>query len=287
MLQPPAPRPPHRSWSSLALSSAVHAGLVVLAVLLSRQPAREDPKDPEDTSARERQVEMVYLPPPPEPPPPPPPEPEPEPTPTPPPRPVQPAPIPRPFNPPPERAQRDPEPNANAPPDAERIEGTGEPDEQAAESPAPAPEAVTMESEARRIFGRKRTPTPPGVGPRAVRPMEAYVPDDPTKCVPRPSEPRDPDAPIQFGVAEGRILRGDNGRPLAGAHLQMLGTPYTAFTDDQGAYKFRFDMSLVDQCRTQYVRVEAKGYQSRLLVLMVGLNVRSEDVSLEKRSWWR
>jgi hypothetical protein len=145
-----------------------------------------------------------------------------------------------------------------------------------------------MESEARRIFGRPRVATAPGAGPRAVRPMEAYVPENATKCVPRPAAPRDPSAPVQFGVAEGRIFRGDNGGPLGGAHLQMLGTPYVAFTDDNGTYKFRFDMSLVDQCRTQYVRVTAKGYESRLLVLVVGLNVRSEDVSLERRgAWWR
>jgi hypothetical protein len=118
--------------------------------------------------------------------------------------------------------------------------------------------------------------------------MEAYVPDDAAKCVPRPAAPRDPSAPVQFGVAEGRIFRGDDGRPLGGAHLQMLGTPYVAFTDDAGTYKFRFDLSLVDQCRTQYVRVTAKGYESRLLVLVVGLNVRSEDVRLERRGgWWR
>ncbi|HEU5040447.1 MAG TPA: carboxypeptidase-like regulatory domain-containing protein [Gemmatimonadales bacterium] len=287
MLQPPAPRSAQRSWSSLAISSALHAVLIAIAVLLSRQPPPEPGDAPEEVSGRERQIEMVYLPPPPEPPPAPP-EPQPEPPPRPqPPAPQQPAPIPRPFTPPPEQAQRVPEPNANAPPEAKRSEGAGEPEDKPAGSAASAPEAVTMESEARRIFGRKRTPTPPGVGPRAVRPMEAYVPEDATKCVPRPAEPRAPDAPVQFGVAEGRILRGDNGRPLAGAHLQMLGTPYTAFTDDQGAYKFRFDLSLVDQCRTQYVRVEAKGYESRLLVLMVGVNVRSEDVSLQKRSWWR
>jgi hypothetical protein len=46
----------------------------------------------------------------------------------------------------------------------------------------------------------------------------------------------------------------------------MLGTPYTSFTDDQGQYQFRFDMALVDNCRTQYVRVSADGYESRLLV---------------------
>jgi len=287
LLQPPVSRPAQRSWTSLGVSAAVHAALIALAVLLSRQPPPEAGSRASDGPAPERQIEMVYLPPPPEPPPPPRPEPEPAPT-QPPPPPARPAPpVPRPFTPPPEQAQPTPEPNANAPPEATRSEGAEEPADAPSGGASAAPEVATMESEARRIFGRKRTPTAPGAGPRAVRPMEAYIPEDATKCVPRPSQPRDPSAPVQYGVAEGRILRGDNGRPLAGAHLQMLGTPYTAFTDDQGGYKFRFDLSLVDQCRTQYVRVEAKGYESRLLVLMVGVNVRSEDVALQKRSWWR
>jgi hypothetical protein len=140
-----------------------------------------------------------------------------------------------------------------------------------------------MESEARRIFGRPRLATRSGVGPRAVRPMESYIPEDPAKCVRRPSAPADSAGPVQFGMVEGRIFRGDTGEPLSGAHLQMVGTPYTAFTEADGSYKFRFDLTLMDNCRTQYVRVTAKGYQSRLLVLVVGANVRSEDVALEKR----
>jgi hypothetical protein len=84
-------------------------------------------------------------------------------------------------------------------------------------------------------------------------------------------------------VVTGRIYRGDTGRPLAGAHLQMVGAPFTAFTDDNGSYQFRFDLALVDNCRTQYVRVSAPGYQSRLLVLLVGRNVQSEDVTLRRR----
>jgi hypothetical protein len=86
-----------------------------------------------------------------------------------------------------------------------------------------------------------------------------------------------------MGTAVGRIFRSDNGQPLAGAHLVMLGTPYTAFTDDQGEYHFRFDMALVDNCRTQYVRVSADGYESRLLVLLIGPRTRSEDVVLRRR----
>jgi hypothetical protein len=113
--------------------------------------------------------------------------------------------------------------------------------------------------------------------------MEAYLPDDPERCIPHPVAPRDSSTPIQFGVVQGRIFRQNDGRPLAGAHLQLLGTPYVTFTDDQGEYQFRFDLSLVDNCRTQYVRVSAPGYESRLLVLVVGQNVRSEDVLLRKR----
>jgi hypothetical protein len=101
--------------------------------------------------------------------------------------------------------------------------------------------------------------------------------------VPHPRDPADSLKPPEFGVAVGRIFRQDNGGPLAGAHLQMLGTPYVTFTDAAGEYHFRFDMSLVDFCRTQYVRVTAPGYESRLLVLMVGVNIRSEDVSLRRK----
>jgi hypothetical protein len=179
-----------------------------------------------------------------------------------------------------------PEDNANAPPEATRSKGeeSDQPEGGApAETATPAPEAApTLESEARRIFGRQRLATRPGAGPRATRPLEAYIPDRAEKCVPRATAPGDSAGP-QYGSVMGRIFRGDDGRPLAGAHLQMLGTPFVAFTDADGGYQFRFDLSLVDNCRTQYVRVSAKGYESRLLVLVVGENVRSEDVRLQKR----
>jgi hypothetical protein len=151
-------------------------------------------------------------------------------------------------------------------------------------SPVPAENiAATMESEARRIFGRPRLGPRPGAGPRASRPMEAYLPDHPERCTPRPAAPRDSAGPTTYGVVVGRIFRQDNGQPLSGAHLQMLGTPYVTFSDGTGEYHFRFDLSLVDNCRTQYVRVTAPGYESRLLVLMVGPNVRSDDVLLKRK----
>jgi hypothetical protein len=188
--------------------------------------------------------------------------------------------------PPPPKAQPVPEDNANAPPEATRSQGeeTDQPEGGgAATTPAPAAEAApTMESAAQRNLGHQRPGTQPGAGPRATRPLEAYLPDRAEKCVPRVAAAGDT-AGAQYGTVVGRIFRGDNGRPLAGAHLQMLGTPFVAFTGPDGEYQFRFDLSLVDNCRTQYVRVSARGYESRLLVLMVGENVRSEDVSLERR----
>src|SRR6476659_7248017 len=239
---------------------------------------------------------MVYRPsPPPVPralpkPPPPPPQPTPPPPPPPPPR----QPVPR-IAPPPEKEQRPPEPDATAPPEAERRAGDEPTNDDPAGgekvgadaqpgSPVPATDnAVTMESEARRIFGRPRLGPRPGAGPRASRPMEAYLPDHPERCVPKQPDASDSTRAPEYGVVVGRIFRQDNGEPLAGAHLQMLGTPFVSFTDGNGEYHFRFDFALVDNCRTQYVRVTAPGYESRLLVLMVGENVRSDDVVLKKK----
>ncbi len=198
--------------------------------------------------------------------------------------------------PPPPTVRTAPEPEPNAPPEATRSSGSesptesddpeeGEPPAQPDPAAVPAVErpAATMESEARRIFGRPRLATRAGAGPQAIRPMEAWLPERTERCIPRPSVPSDSAGPAQLGVVVGRIFRQDNGRPLAGAHLQMVGTPHVAFTDGNGEYRFRFDMALVGNCRTQYVKVTATGYESRLLVLVVGPQVRSEDVLLRPR----
>jgi hypothetical protein len=112
--------------------------------------------------------------------------------------------------------------------------------------------------------------------------MEAWIRENPEHCIPEPAAPRDSAGAPAFGTVIGRIFRQDNGRPLAGAHLQMIGTPYVTFTDEAGEYRFKFDLALMDNCRTQYVKVTAEGYESRLLVLVVGPN-RSEDVRLRRR----
>ena len=287
MLKPLVPTPRKRAWSPLAISAVAHVLLLFVAADLTRRPAPEAQKETDSPAAEPPRIDMIYVPPPPEPPPPPPP-----PVVQPPPPRRQPPPPP-PSPPPPER-RTEPEPEANAPPEATRTTGSESPDQEKtggqpaaaprAESNEPAPkrEAVTMESEARRIFGRPRLATAPGAGPQSVRPMESWVRDS-ERCMPRQTPPADTSAGVQLGLVVGRIFRQDNGRPLAGAHLQMIGTPYVAFTDGTGEYRFSFDMSLVDNCRTQYVRVSASGYESRLLVLVVGEQVRSEDVRLRRQ----
>jgi hypothetical protein len=204
--------------------------------------------------------------------------------------PVPPTQPPRLSAPPPPPVRRTPEPEPNAPPESKPAAGTesdndNPPAERKAETaPAPAVQkpAATMESEARRIFGRPRLATRAGAGPQAVRPMEAWMPERSDRCIPTQPEVSDSARPQEFGTVQGRIYRQDNGRPLAGAHLQMVGTPYVAFTDGSGEYRFRFDLSLAGNCRTQYVKVTAAGYESRLLVLVLGPN-RSEDVHLRRR----
>jgi hypothetical protein len=112
--------------------------------------------------------------------------------------------------------------------------------------------------------------------------MEAWLPVNSERCLPHTVAPGDSAGSTELGTVVGRIFRQDNGRPLAGAHLQMIGTPYVTFTDESGEYRFRFALALMDNCRTQYVKVSAAGYESRLLVLVVGPN-RSEDVRLRRR----
>lgn len=281
-------------WPSIAASAVAHVLLLVLGLDLSRRETDELWRRIDE--ARDRRPPSViplHVPLPTPAPPPSEPRPEPEPEPEQPPPPEPPPPTPQPSLPPPP-PNPEPEPDANAPSDAERAEG----EERIADNPgerrvSPAdggsPEraeistAPAIETEARRIFGRRRERTPAGAGPRASRPMESYAPERPEKCVPHERDPSDTARAPQYGVVTGRIYRGDSGRPLAGAHLQMLGSAFTAFTNENGDYQFRFDLSMVDNCRTQYVRVSAPGYQSRLLVLLVGRNLKSEDVTLRRR----
>jgi hypothetical protein len=278
-----------RTWGSLATSVALHVTLlaVVLGVLSRERTPTETPRAPTDPG---HQVDMVFLP---TPTPAPLPAPTPQPRPKPPvERPAAPVPVPpRPlFTAPPPR--RPANPNANALPDAPRTEGVREPEEMAAATPERSSEAPgkagseasdrmsEMESEAQRLFGRPKGGGGGATGPVRSQPFESWS-DSNERCtpVPRPA----PGAPPQMGTAVGKILRLDNGMPLAGAHLQMIGTPYVAFTDAQGEYRFVFDLALVADCRQQFVRVTAPGFESRMLTLVIGEQTRSEDVGLRRR----
>ena len=272
LLKQSVPPNRQRAWSPLAVSAGVHLVLLSVAAALSRHSPPLQSNERANRPADEvRRVDMIYVPPA---------------EPTPPPAPVRP--------PPPAVRQTAPEPEPNAPPEATRSSGAEtekplpEPAEPRAAKVPPAATAArgqavaTMESEARRIFGRPRLVSRASAGPQATRPMEAWLPENSERCTPRPVAPSDSSGATQFGTVVGRIFRQDNGRPLAGAHLQMIGTPYVTFTDGSGEYRFTFDLSLMDNCRTQYVRVSAAGYESRLLVLVMGPN-RSEDVRLRRR----
>jgi hypothetical protein len=70
---------------------------------------------------------------------------------------------------------------------------------------------------------------------------------------------------------------------LAGAHLTIVGTPYSTFSDGGGNYRLEFDPRLLEKCRVQYVRVAADGYSGQSLTLSVGREVRSDDVVLRRR----
>lgn len=272
-LEPPART--GRGWLPLAVSLLVHGTLILLAVLYMRQP----PKAAAPTPVRvaEPEVAMVYVPPPPE------------------------QRRPPPTTP---RAAPQPERAAPVPPPTPKMAKQPEHDEPAPMSPAPAPteapaprqeskpspaqdaaaaplatqptEVATMESEARRIFGRH--PANQGTaGPLAIPGLPVYLPESKSQCTPKPAT----SGPIQMDTVVGLVYQPETGDPLPGAFLQIMGTGYAAFANDLGQYRLVFDRSLVDQCRTQWVRVTATGHRSQTLLLTRGPG--TTDIPLQRR----
>ncbi|HEX5004114.1 MAG TPA: hypothetical protein VFV65_02300 [Gemmatimonadales bacterium] len=120
-----------------------------------------------------------------------------------------------------------------------------------------------------------------GITPRDPRPWSQSMPSTADSCpvvMPDSTKPGEP----RMGSASGRVLKVQGGGPMPNAHLQIIGTSFVTFTDNNGEYTLTFDASLLDQCRTQYVRVSAPGYEPRLLVLVIGRNIRSDDVALRR-----
>jgi hypothetical protein len=271
-----------RDWLALAVSALTHVLLIMAALLLAKKAAEQALDQPTAVEPRDtREVAMIYVPPPPRQAPPPM-------TPSPPP----PDPQPTPVTPPaPSAVNKVPEAEPNAPPDAKRTEGTaeraearapqGEPDAPEDAGTPETPKGValeaTMEREAKRIFGRKRGEPVADAGPLATRPLEsAKVPDNPCGEIPKDST----GSPIQ-GVVQGVVRDVDGGGPLAGAHLQMIGQPYATFANNRGEFRLLFDISLMADCRTQYVRIEAPGFRSQMLPIVIGGGVST--VGLRRR----
>ena len=279
-----------KAWYAPLVSLVLHGGLLWLAVTATRPGSggREaGAAAPAELREREPEVAMIYVPPP-------------KPAPLPKPAPASPSPppagVPLRHGPdatpgaPGRRVER-PEPTPNAEPEAPKSEAQGtapeEPEgdsrtEVAENTPSPVPTplaaAPSQEDEAKRIFGRPRT-DPRGRGAESARPWEAPL-DWASRGCTVPDTAGDSTQPAH-GEVKGRIIRSDNGQPLAGAHLQILGTPYSAFSNDRGEYRLVFDRKLVDNCRTQSVRVWARGYSTRDLILYLGVSPNS-DVMLKR-----
>lgn len=259
--------------AALAISAVLHGTIVLSALGLARDKAAGAQRS---ADAAEPSVRLVYVAPA---------ERRPPVTMVPPPAEAPRRPAAPPMDPVPEHEERAGSP-APAKPGAERQPvGTPEPAEQtelasaardlatpaaAPASPAPAvlSTAELMRSEAQRIFGRRNRASGPRGGPAAATGLEVYAPPQPDECVPVPA--RSPGAAVELASVRGKVYREGTRSPLPGAHLQMIGTPYVTFSDADGSYELRFDPSLVDRCRTQYVRVTAPGFRAQMLVLYLG-----------------
>ena len=106
----------------------------------------------------------------------------------------------------------------------------------------------------------------PDAGPVASRPLESLtIPN--SKC---PEIPQDSTGAPPDGVVKGRVVQQETGRPLSGAHLQMVGQTYHTFADDDGNFELHFDLNLMADCRVQYVTIIAPGYGSQMLPIVMG-----------------
>lgn len=139
--------------------------------------------------------------------------------------------------------------------------------------------APTMESEAARLFGPRRIGAQASGPVQNMRWAQEVTDDRENDCIPRAR--RVLETP-EMGSVSGRVYKEGSSEPLPGALLQILGTAYSAFADDQGWYTLRFDRSLVDECRTQYVQVSKDGFRPRRLILALGAR-SANNVAMSRR----
>ncbi len=161
-----------------------------------------------------------------------------------------------------------PEPSPPAPPVPDPGTRTDAPSGAPAAASEVASAVPSLESETERLFGRRNSVAGSGGGAEpVVRWNNGPTEQRDNDCRPRPVPPRRPGEPIALEFVEGRVYDDRTHVPLGGAHLQIMGTPYTTFADDAGHYRLGFDPALVDECRSQYVRVIARGVPPQLIVL--------------------
>lgn len=259
-----------RAWGPLVASVATHAAAVLLVLLAI--PKRPERAKPEDSAAPATATETVVLAPPlspkplaeirPEP--------------------VRRAPIPKPERPIPRpQVTRGPE---NIPEDAPTpapqpvppvplvtpaLPGPVSPVPSAPPAPSEIASAdAAFAAETQRLFGRRNTTAPGGGMPQPIiRWNNGPTEQRDNDCTPRQRPLRPAGQPVTLEFVEGRVYNERTGAALSGAYLQMMGTPYNAFADDAGHYRLGFDPDLVDECRSQYVRVIAHGVPPQLIVL--------------------
>jgi hypothetical protein len=141
---------------------------------------------------------------------------------------------------------------------------------------------LAMVSEARRLFGPRESARQAGavgqLGPVARAGMPVYMAAGGKRCMVtgEPAAGGDDggadstDASGSDGFVEGIVRDERTGRPIPGAFMQIVGTPYVTFANASGHYRLAFDQHLVGPCRTQVVRVSASGYAARTLLLTLG-----------------
>jgi hypothetical protein len=98
------------------------------------------------------------------------------------------------------------------------------------------------------------------------------------QCPTIPELGKNPDGSPVLAAVIGRVLAPDGHTPMGSAHLQIQGTQYNTFSDNSGEYHLAFDPHMLAKCRKQYVVVDAPGYATQVLTLMIGPRVRSDDV---------
>lgn len=123
------------------------------------------------------------------------------------------------------------------------------------------------------------------VGPSSPdnRDWRPSFPEAAGRCVEIPDLGTNPDGTPVLATVIGRVLQDDQRTPLAGAHLQIVGTTFGTFSNSSGDYRLEFDPKLLERCRVQYVRVVREGFSGQLLTLAIGQRIASDDVVLRRR----